>query len=77
MWNSAKWTLLLVFHHSSPATSIEETVYEMRVGISLFVNVLGILTMTALQHNTAILDHTVYNQELRQVTAVPAPSTRD
>jgi hypothetical protein len=49
MWNSVKWISLQVFHHSSRGISITETVYEINV------YVLSILTVIALQHNTATL----------------------
>jgi hypothetical protein len=54
---------------------LQKPYMKCMLAYSLFLNILGILTMTTAQHNTATLAYSVYKQQGGQATAGPIHST--
>jgi hypothetical protein len=75
--NFAQVVPLTISHNSSPPISSAESVYEINVGIYifLFAAVLGISTTPPYCSTKHPVVKVVYQQELDQVTAVPARIT--
>lgn len=73
MWNSAKWIPLPVFYYSKPYHLRCRSLIECMLAHSSSLNVLGILTITALQHNGIWLNNV--QAHFSPITAAPAGST--